>query len=139
MHCSSHFQSKDVHPVDINKLQPMVYHMDHRWKTRDLPSVKKYGLWLPLLYYKVTPEWWNTNYKSNKGAYDYWEIINPPVVNEDGMIWAVKIGSNRLHVLKHLLYTSVDAICFLDSDSLVQYHFKLKEIDVNAFKPIDNS
>ena len=92
MHCSSYFQSKDVHAVDLNKLQPMVYHMDHRWKTRDLPSIKKYGLWLPLLYYKVTPEWWNTNYFSNKGAYDYWELINPPVVNEDGMIWAVKSG-----------------------------------------------
>jgi hypothetical protein len=134
MHCSSTYQSPQVHKVLLKDLQPMVYHMDHRWKTRDLPSIKKWGLWLPLLYYKVTLEWWNTNYFSNKGAYDYWELINPPVVNEDNMIWAVKIGSNRLQSLRHLLYTSVDAIVFEDANSLIKYHNKLKEVNVNAFK-----
>ena len=55
--------------------------------------------------------------------------INPPVVNEDGMIWALKTGSNRLKCLKFMGYTSTDAILFDDVNELLKLGEQLREKD----------
>lgn len=102
---------------------------DNRWYWRDLPKMMDDGMWYPLLYYKVTPEWWNTKFKGWFGSSESWPGINPPVVNEDGMIWALKTGSNRLKCLKFMGYTSADAILFDDVNTLLKLGEQLREKD----------
>ena len=129
-HASSLWQDHPgIHPIKLNKLSPMSHHFDDRWRLRDLPRFEPQGLWYPLLYYKVTPEWWNTKFKSWFGAQPAWPHINPHTVNEDNMIWALKLGSNRLQVLHHLCYTSADAICFDDVNDLIKLGFYLRDED----------
>ena len=57
------------------------------------------------------------------------EKINPPTVCDDGMIWALKMGTNRLQALKFMGYTSVDAVCFVDSNELVKTGLWLRDED----------
>ena len=129
-HASSIWQEHPgIHTVELSKLSPMSARKDNRWYWRDLPKMMDDGMWYPLLYYKVTPEWWNTKFKSWFGAQPAWPYINPPTVNEDGMIWALKLGSNRLQVLQHLCYTSADAICFDDVNDLIKLGFYLRDED----------
>lgn len=129
-HCRALYQNlPGIHSVDLDKLSPMSYHDDERWRTRDLPMIERDGLWYPFLYYKVTLEWWNGGFEEIKGAYSSWEMINPPVVCEDGFIWALKMGTNRLIALKHLCYTSVDAIYFEHPNDLIKTGIYLREED----------
>ena len=107
----------------------MSAHKDNRWYWRDLPKMMDDGMWYPLLYYKVTPEWWNGGFKGWFGSSESWPGINPPVVNEDGMIWALKTGSNRLKCLKFMGYTSADAILFDDVNTLLKLGEQLREKD----------
>ena len=112
-------------------------HDDERWKWRDLPRIKEQGLWYPLLLYKVSPEWWNTKFMSWRP-----KIKTPyqsPVVNEDEMIWAIKIGSNRYLCALHLGYTHIDGIMFENqagkaADACVKLGVWLRECD-----PLNNS
>ena len=71
----------------------------------------------------------NGGFEEIKGAYSSWEMINPPVVCEDGFIWALKMGTNRLIALKHLCYTSVDAIYFEHPNDLIKTGIYLREED----------
>ena len=129
-HCSSLWQDHPgIHSIELNKLSPMNHHQDNRWYWRDLPKVIDEGMWYPILYYKVTPEWWNGGFKSWFGANKAWPHINPPVVCEDGMIWALKTGSNRLRCLKFMGYTSADAILFDDVNELIKLGVSLREED----------
>ena len=129
-HASSIWQEHpSIHTVELSKLSPMSARKDNRWYWRDLPKMMDDGMWYPLLYYKVTPEWWNTKFKGWFGKSESWPGINPPVVNEDGMIWAVKTGSNRLKCLKFMGYTSVDAILFDDVNKLLKLGEQLREKD----------
>jgi len=129
-HCASIWQDHpSIHSVDLDLLSPMSYHLDDRWRTRDLPRFKNDGLWYPLLYYKVTLDWWTKKFASWFGANPGWPYINPPRVNSDGFIWALKLGCNRYRVLKYLGYTSTDCICFDNSDDLVKLGFYLRDED----------
>ncbi len=118
-----------IHAVELSKLSPMSARKDNRWYWRDLPKIMDDGMWYPLLYYKVTPEWWNTKFKSWFGNSESWPGINPPIVNNDGMIWALKTGSNRHKCLKFMGYTRADAILFDDVNSLLKLGEQLREKD----------
>jgi hypothetical protein len=129
-HASSIWQEHPgIHTVELSKLSPMSARKDNRWYWRDLPKMMDDGMWYPLLYYKVTPEWWNTKFKGWFGSSESWPGINPPVVCEDGMIWALKTGSNRLKCLKFMGYTSADAILFDDVNTLLKLGEQLREKD----------
>lgn len=115
-----------IEPFLLEKLTPMDTHNDFRWKTRDLPSISLNGLWYPILLYKVTPEWWNLKYLKWRPK-TYYDII--PKVNDDGMIWAIKMGSNRYFCAKHLQYDSIDSIMFDNSDDCVKLGVWYRECD----------
>lgn len=87
------------------------------------------GLWYPILYYKCTLDWWNTSYKSRKGNQPMWDHINPPVVNEDGMIWGVYMGTNRLQCLRFMGYTSVDCVECKGQAQLIELGLHLRNED----------
>ena len=119
----------DIHVVELEKLSPMSWHNDQRWFWRDLTQIQDDGLWYPLLYYKVTPMWWNNKFASWKSAYPSWDKINPPVINEDGNIWALKMGTNRLTALKFLGYNTCDTICFKTANDLIKVGVYFREED----------
>ena len=128
-HCSSIWQDhKFIRPVEINKLSPMTWKQDNRWHWRDLPSIMDEGLRYPILYYKVSEEWWNTKFAKWKQHTPMWPHINPPIVI-DGWIFAVKMGTNRLRALKYMHYDTVDSICFYNSDDLVKLGVYLRDED----------
>ena len=80
-----------------------------------------------LLYYKVS-EWWNTKFQvGNQHRLNHGKIN--PTVCEDGLIWALKMGTNRLQALKFMGYTSVDAVCFPNSNELVKVGLYPREKD----------
>jgi len=130
-HCIAKYRElNDIHIVPLSNFSPMTWKNDNRWAWRDLPKIMDHGLWYPLLYYKVTPEWWNTKFASWKsGQTESWEKINPPTICDDGMIWALKMGTNRLQALKFMGFSTVDAVCFKDSDELVKVGLMLREKD----------
>ncbi len=129
-HCTAKYRDlQNIHSVPVSNFSPMTWKDDNRWAWRDLPKIIDNGLWYPLLYYKVTPEWWNTKFASWKMYKDMWDKINPPIVCDDGMIWALKMGTNRLQAIKFMGYTSVDAICFEDSNELIKVGQWLRDED----------
>ena len=107
----------------------MGWHADNRWYWRDLPRIMDNGLWYPVLYYKCTLDWWNTSYFKRKGSQPMWKHINPPIVNEDGMIWGVYMGTNRLQCLKFMGYNSVDCIDCKGQAELIELGVYLRDKD----------
>jgi hypothetical protein len=137
-HCSVLYRDlSGIHSVDVTKFTPMTWKDDNRWYWRDMPTIMDEGLWYPLLYYKVTLDWWNGPFAEIKSVYPSWDHINPPIVNDDGMIWAVKMGTNRLTALKFMSYTSVDAICFPNSNELIKVGLYLR--DENPWKKLTDA
>ena len=129
-HCKSLWQDHPgIHSVELSKLSPMSWHADNRWYWRDMPRIIDDGLWYPILYYKCTPKWWNTSYQKRKGSHEMWEHINPPVINEDGMIWGVYMGTNRLQCLRFMSYTSVDCIDCKNQGALIELGLYLRDKD----------
>ena len=127
-HCPSLWQdTPGIHPVELYKLSPMAWHDDLRWFWRDLPRIIDQGLWYPVLYFKLTPEYWNTNFWSRKGNMPMWEHINPPVVNEDGLIWGLYMVTNRLTCLNFMSYNTVDAIECKDQSDLIKLGMHLRD------------
>lgn len=110
----------------LDNLTPMDTHGDLRWKTRDLPNISLNGLWYPVLIYKVTPDWWSQKYLKWRPK-SYYDI--KPIVNHDGMIWAIKMGSNRYFCAKHLCYRFIDGIMFDHSDDCVKLGVWFRECD----------
>jgi hypothetical protein len=130
-HLSSKYRDIRIKPYELAKLTPMDIHSDERWQTRDLPRIQADGLWYPIMLYKVTPEWWNGPFarwrpKSNRFV--------DPVTNKDGMIWAVKMGSNRYQCAVHLGYDTIDAIMFDNSDDCAKLAAWYRDCD-----PLNNS
>lgn len=126
MHLQSQWRDPRIQPYALSKLTPMDLHRDQRWKTRDLPRIEEYGLWYPIMLYKITLDWWN-------GPFTKWRPKDcdyvDPVVNEDNMIWAIKMGSNRYQCAKYLGYNSIDAIMFDTSDDCVKLAVWYRECD----------
>mgnify|MGYP002636391845 CR=1 FL=1 len=121
------WQDPRIDKFELSKLTPMDGHDDGRWEWRDLPRIREQGLWYPILLYKVTPEWWHTKYIKWRP-----KIQTPyedPIVNEDGMIWAVKMGSNRYLCARYLGYQFIDCIMFEDSNDCVKLGVWLRECD----------
>lgn len=128
-HCTSIWKDNRIQPVDLNKLSPMSWHADNRWYWRDLPRIIDDGLWYPVLYFKITQEWWNTSWYKRKGEMPMWKNINPPVVNDDELIWGVYMGTNRLKCLNFMGYTSVDAIECKGQAQLIELGIFLRDKD----------
>lgn len=129
-HCKSLWQDvTGIHSVELNKLSPMNYHFDNRWYWRDLPRIIDDGLWYPLLYFKLTLDFWNNNFRSRKGGTRVWDKINPPTVNEDNMIWGVYQGTNRLKCLSFMGYDSVDCLVFKGQKELIEYALYIRDKD----------
>ena len=126
-HCSSLWRDERIRGVSLNKLSPMGWHSDNRWYWRDLPRIIDHGLWYPMIYFKITPEWWNTSYFKRKGSHPMWEHINPPVINDDGMIWGIYIGTNRYRCLKFMGDKSVDCIECKNQSEAIELGSYLKE------------
>ena len=125
-HLQSKYRDTRIQPYELGKLTPMDLHSDNRWQTRDLSSVITNGLWYPIALYKVTLEWWH-------GPFTKWrpKVNNyiDPIVNEDGLIWAVKMGSNRYQCAVHLGYDTIDAIMFDHPDDCVKLTVWFRECD----------
>ncbi len=58
-----------------------------------------------------------------------WPHINPPIVNDDGMIWGVYMGTNRLTCVKFMSYTSVDCIECAGQAQLIELGIYLRDKD----------
>jgi len=116
----------DIKPVHLGKLSLSSYHMDHRWQWRDLPSIKMDGMKYPILYDRVTPEWWENTFTGCFSYKDDWDIINPPNIHIDGYIYLVRIGNNRVKVAEHLCYDHIDGIYFPVLKDLIEYNQFLK-------------
>ena len=125
-HLQSKYRDPRIQPYELAKLTPMDLHSDERWCTRDLPRIVEYGLWYPLALYKVTPAWWH-------GSFAKWRPKNnryiEPVVNEDGLIWAIKMGSNRYQCAVHLGYNTIDAIMFDNPNDCIKLTVWFRECD----------
>jgi len=117
----------NIKPTPLHKLSPTTYHMDGRWEWRDLPSLQKDGLIYPILYRKVTPEWWNKTFTNAFKHLECWDKIKDPKINEDGMIWSISLGNNRIICAEHLGYDHIDAIFFDNLPKLVKYTHFIKE------------
>ena len=109
-HCTSIWTDNRIQSVELSKLSPMGWHADNRWYWRDLPRIMDDGLWYPMLYFKISLDWWNNSYFKRKGSHPMWEHINPPIVNEDNMIWGVYMGTNRLQCLKFMGYIGLQIV-----------------------------
>lgn len=125
-HLSSQWRDPRISPYDLSKLTPMDLHKDERWQTRDLPLIQEKGLWYPIMLYKVSPYMWHNRYSHwwPNGCYKA-----APIINDDGMIWAVKMGSNRYQCAVHLGYETIDAIMFDHSDDCVKLAVWHRECD----------
>lgn len=130
-HLQSKWRDPRIQPFPLNKLTPMDLHKDNRWKTRDLPRIEKDGLWYPIMLFKVTPDWW-----INKHTNCQTESVHriDAVINEDGMVWAIKMGSNRYQCAIHLGYNTIDAIMFDDVNDCVKLAVWYRECD-----PLNNN
>jgi hypothetical protein len=126
MHLQSQWRDPRINSYNLSKLTPMDLHKDERWRTRDLPRIQQHGLWYPLALYKICPYWWHNTYSRWRPA-DCCHVS--PIINEDGMIWAVKMGSNRYQCAVHLGYETIDAIMFDNSDDCVKLTVWFRECD----------
>lgn len=103
--------------AQLSVLTPMDLHNDNRYLTRDLPAIRKHGLWYPLLVYTTTLDWWNNKFSKHRSAQCFYI---DPMVNSDGYIWAVKMGSNRYQSARDLGYTAIDIIMCDNADECVK-------------------
>jgi len=119
----------DIQPVPLSQVSLSSFHTDGRWEWRDLPRIEKDGMWYPVLYDRVTPEWWDNTFTGCFSYKDDWDIINPPTIHSDGFIYLIRIGNNRIKVAEHLGYDSIDGIYFPILKALIQFNQFLKRDD----------
>jgi len=124
LHCA--WQDPSVETFELRKLTPMDLHKDERWKSRDLPRITRDGLWYPILVYKITLDWWENKFTKWRSL-DCWYM--DPIVNEDNMIWAIKVGSNRYQVAEHLGYDSIEGIMCDNSDEAAKLGIWMRDAD----------
>ena len=103
--------------VELSRLTPMDLHLDNRYLARDLPRIQQQGLWYPLLVYRADTLWWNTVWIKHRSAQCRYV---DPTINDDGTIWAVKMGSNRYQSAVHLGYNAIDVIICSDANECVK-------------------
>ena len=124
LHCL--YQHLDIKPVPLSQVSLASYHMDERWKHRDLPSITNDGMWYPVLYDRVTPEWWDNTFTGCFSYREDWKFINPPTIHSDGFIYLIRIGNNRIQVAEHLEYDAIDGIYFPILKDLIEFNQRIK-------------
>ena len=127
LHCL--YQHLDIKPVPLSQVSLASYHMDERWKHRDLPSITNDGMWYPVLYDRVTPEWWDNTFTGCFSYREDWKFINPPTIHSDGFIYLIRIGNNRIQVAEHLEYDAIDGIYFPILKDLIEFNQRIKTED----------
>ena len=125
-HLPSIWRDPRIEPFELNKLSPMGLHTDDRYLTRDLPSIQREGLWYPIMLCRIDPKLWMREYAPHPDGGTY---LLPPVINDDGWIWAVKMGANRWQAAKHLGYDTIDAIMFKHTNDCVKLTIWHRECD----------
>lgn len=103
--------------ISLEQLTPMDLHNDDRYLTRDLPSIQKHGLWYPILVYRADPRWWNEKWVRHRSAQCRYV---DPCINDDGFIWAIKMGSNRYQSALYLGYDAMSVIMCNDANECVK-------------------
>lgn len=103
----SRWRDERIVSLELKFLTPMDLHLDNRYLTRDLPKIQMQGLWYPILVYRADPQWWNNVFVKHRSKQCRY---NTPIVNNDGTVWAIKMGSNRYQCAKHLKYDAIDSI-----------------------------
>lgn len=118
------WRDERIVPIKLTQLTPMSLHLDERWATRDLPRVQKDGLMYPIAVYKTTVDWWNNKFTK-------WRPLNcryvDPIENDDGFVWAIKVGSNRYQCAEFMGFDSIDAIMFENSDEAAKFGIWVRE------------
>ncbi len=125
-HLPCKFRDPRIQSFRLSLLTPMDLHNDDRWFTRDLPSIEKNGLYYPILLYRETLDWWNTRYKQ---LYKGLKRHAIPVVNADGMLHLVKMGSNRYQCAVYLGYETIDAIMFNSQNDCIKLGAWFRDCD----------
>ena len=104
MHCQSLYRDSRIQEVELAKLSSLFAHSNERFMWKVLPTMRDQGMYYPLAVCKIDEKLFNNQYTGN---------IQPNiVVNEDGLIWAIKMGSNRYDAALHLGYKSIDIIIY---------------------------
>jgi len=102
MHCQSLYRDSRIQEVPLEKLSSLFLHPNERFKWKVLPTMRDQGMYYPLAVCKITEDLF---------AKQFWgSPKQDPTVNEDGLVWAIKMGSNRYDAAMHLGYTSIDVI-----------------------------
>jgi len=151
-HCSAIYNdlrgikcTGDIHSVELRKLSPMTWYDATGWFWNDFSKILNTGLQYPLLYYKLSPTFWQGKFATKASANaESWCKVNMPVINSDRMIWAIPQLShngniltsnddcNRKRALEFMGYTTVDAIEFADYGELVntamKFHGELTDV-----------
>ena len=96
----------------------MDIHKDGRWQYRDMPSIQSDGLFYPIACYWLNEDMW---FRSFVRPLQHAVDIREPIVNDEGMILAIKIGNNKFQVAEHLGYTHIDGIVFENSDEATKH------------------
>jgi hypothetical protein len=125
-HLSSIYQDDRITIFRLDTLTPMDLHNDDRWVTRDLPSIQNNGMYYPILLYKITLEWWENRYKK---LYSSLNRHATPIINNDGLIHAVKVGSNRYQCATHLGYETIDAIMLDNQEDCIKLGVWFRDCD----------
>lgn len=112
----SHWRDSRIVSYPLHCLTPADPHADRRYLMRDLPRIVESGLWYPLLIYRADPNWWHRTGQGKAASLLPWD----PVINSDGFIWAVKMGSNRYQCALELGYDAIDGIMCENSSQAVK-------------------
>lgn len=123
-HLSAIYKDPRISVFRLDTLTPMDLHNDDRWQTRDLPSIQSNGMYYPILLYKMNLDWWNNKYKKHHSSLNRHA---KPIINSDGLIHAVKVGSNRYQCACYLGYKTIDAIMFDSQEECIQWGIWFRE------------
>ena len=121
MNCQSIYRDSRIQTVPLSKLSPMTLHKDGREQWKTLPTMKEQGMWYPIHVCKVDERLWVAQAISG--------ISRKPIINEDGMIWGVKMGCNRFVTAEMLNYTTIDCIIHPTLDLCVQWARYFQHVD----------
>lgn len=127
MNCQSIYRDSRIKAVPMNKLSPMSTHGDGREQWKTLPTMKSEGMYYPIHVCKVDEKLWYNQVM--RIAPELQALQRQPIVNEDGLIWGVKMGCNRFLTAEMLEYDSIDCIIHPTLDLCVQWARYFQHID----------
>ncbi len=119
MHLSSIWRDPRITAVPLSCLSPTTVHADYKHRTTVLPQIVNHGLWYPLNCVKFSQDHWQRRVIYGLPPASALRLPKP-VINEDGFIWAIKMGCNRYQAARELGYHSIDCIFFDHTDDAVK-------------------